>query len=103
MSRLKTCLAALICTTTLSADPLRSESFQGFSEGFSYSASVVCDYRDGPRLRYIRYRTLDAEADYLGMRHFFVTLRLFGKAYACSHAYSVYGPGGVISRGLLAR
>jgi len=94
-------LAGVICAATLSANPVHSESWHGFSEGFASSASVVCGYREGPRLRIIDYRRLDAEANYLGMRHFFVTLQLFGKSHACARAYSVYGPGGVISRGLL--
>ena len=75
----------------------------GFSVGYANSACIVCDFREGPMLRRVNYRTLDSDANTLGTRNFFVALRLYGKAHACAEALGVYGPQGVIHSGLVEK
>ena len=73
----------------------------GFSAGYSHSAAVTCDFRLGQMFRIIDYRSLDADANFLGMRNFFVAVRIYGEEYACADAMDIYGPSGVIHPGFL--
>ena len=80
-----------------------SADIHGFSVGYAHSACIVCDFREGPMLRLVNYRTLDPDANFLGTRNFFVALRIYGKAHACADALGVYGPQGVIHSGLVEK
>jgi hypothetical protein len=66
-----------------------SADIYGFSVGDANSARIVCDFREGPLLRLVNYRTLDPDANTLRTRNFFVALRIHGKAHACAGAMGV--------------
>jgi hypothetical protein len=100
-------ISALICcwvsVIPVDLDSAHAGALNGFSEGYAYSASLVCRFDEGPLLSLRDFRTLNANAQNLGMRNFFVALRLYGQVHACKDAISDYGPGGIIRSGLLER
>jgi hypothetical protein len=81
------------------ADPI--DNVLGFETGYSHSAAVACKFIHGPMFRIIDYQSLDVDANFLGMRNFFVAVRIYGEEYACADAMEIYGPSGVIRPGFL--
>jgi len=82
---------------------VRAEVLRGFARGYAHSARIVCHFRGGPRSHIIDYQEFDPDANYIGMRNFFVAVRLYGKNYACEDALSAYGPQGMIRGGFLEK
>jgi hypothetical protein len=81
------------------ADPI--DKVLGFQTGYAHSAAVACKFIHGPMFRIIDYQSLDVDANFLGMRNFFVAVRIYGEVYACAAAMEIYGPSGVIYPGFL--
>lgn len=103
VSWLRACFVVAVGAIAITGDDGRAEEYAGFAEGYAHAARGTCHLQEGPALRSVDYRALSPDANALGMRNFFVAVRIFGKPYACADALSTYGPSGVIRRGLLAK
>lgn len=101
MTRFAMLLACVLVGFAFRSGSAGAEHPGGFAVNYARAAQVVCHFRDGPLVRFVDYGALDRQASYIGMRNFFVALRIYGRAYACADALSTYGPRGAIRRGLL--